>query len=94
MRWETVDALLESAKKYAAIEEDMAVKSYKDNVYWHHKVIVDLIRTMSRLIIDYETRERHRHGEKVDTRNAYEKGGSSQDLRGPNGAEDTSKEIS
>jgi hypothetical protein len=63
MKWETVDSLLESAKKYAAIEEDLAVKSYKDHVYWHHKVIVDLLRAMSKVIEDHRPSERQSNGQ-------------------------------
>jgi hypothetical protein len=90
MKWKTVDALLESAKKYAAIEEDLAVKSYKDHVYWHHKVIVDLIRTMSSLIEEYEERERNSHGEAVDFEGHKETGGASQESWSSGGKENTS----
>jgi hypothetical protein len=87
MRWGTVDALLESAKKYAAIEEDLAVKSYKDHVYWHHKVVADLIKAMAEVI------KEHLHGEAVDKEGHKEAWGSPSDIGGSNRSKNTSQEA-
>ncbi len=50
MRWETTEAMLESAKKFAAYEDDLAVKSAGESSYFRHKGMADLLRVMSEKI--------------------------------------------
>jgi hypothetical protein len=42
--------LLESAKKYADIYADLAVKTHNDEKYWRRRRIVELLRGMSEKI--------------------------------------------
>ncbi len=47
MKWGTAKEMLESAKKFAAIEDDLAVKAEEYNDYQWHKGIANLLRAMS-----------------------------------------------
>jgi hypothetical protein len=50
MKWETTDAMLESAKKYAADFDDKAVKSEEYDLYGYNQGLADLLRAMSKEI--------------------------------------------
>jgi hypothetical protein len=45
--------LLERAKKYADIYDDLAVKSEIDSEYWQYRNTAELFRELSSLIVQY-----------------------------------------
>jgi hypothetical protein len=52
MKWETTKAMLESAKKFAEVNDDLAVKTTEDDIYWyrHYRGLADLLRAMNEKI--------------------------------------------
>jgi hypothetical protein len=50
MKPETVEDMLEYARKFADAADDKAVKSDEDNDYWYHKGVANLLRVMGEKI--------------------------------------------